>query len=114
MLTVARCRTGPRHTRAPCSWLPEADIFLHLTAGHWDIAAVVPIVEEAGGQFRDLHKGRTHLVRRRRIHQRPPAGESARFAWTRTELKQHPGAPSGFTDFIDARTSAISCVRSPR
>ncbi|MEV6340734.1 inositol monophosphatase family protein [Nocardia vinacea] len=37
----------------------QADIFLHLTAGPWDIAAAVPIVEEAGGQFSDLHKGRS-------------------------------------------------------
>ncbi|MFF2078306.1 inositol monophosphatase family protein [Kitasatospora sp. NPDC058162] len=30
------------------------DVFLHLKAGPWDIAAVVPIVEEAGGRFSDL------------------------------------------------------------
>ncbi|MYS19586.1 MULTISPECIES: inositol monophosphatase family protein [unclassified Streptomyces] len=33
----------------------EVDVFLHLTAGPWDIAAAVPIVEEAGGRFSDMH-----------------------------------------------------------
>ncbi|QIS12804.1 inositol monophosphatase family protein [Nocardia arthritidis] len=36
----------------------QADVFLHLTAGPWDIAAAVPIVEEAGGRFSDLRGGR--------------------------------------------------------
>ncbi|MEY9836753.1 inositol monophosphatase [Streptacidiphilus sp. EB103A] len=35
------------------------DAFLHLKAGPWDIAAVVPIVEEAGGRFSDLEGGRS-------------------------------------------------------
>ena len=35
------------------------DAFLHLRAGPWDIAAVVPIVEEAGGRFSDLEGGRS-------------------------------------------------------
>ncbi|WP_433521111.1 inositol monophosphatase family protein [Nocardia pseudovaccinii] len=37
----------------------RVDIFLHLIAGPWDIAAAVPIVEEAGGQFSDLRGGRS-------------------------------------------------------
>ncbi|MFE9327314.1 inositol monophosphatase family protein [Nocardia sp. NPDC052278] len=37
----------------------RVDIFLHLTAGPWDIAAAVPIVEEAGGPFSDLRGGRS-------------------------------------------------------
>ncbi|MFC1411180.1 inositol monophosphatase [Streptacidiphilus sp. N1-12] len=37
----------------------EVDVFLHLAAGPWDIAAAVPIVEEAGGRFSDLHGGRS-------------------------------------------------------
>jgi histidinol-phosphatase len=37
----------------------QVDAFLHLTAGPWDIAAAVPIVEEAGGRFSDLQGGRT-------------------------------------------------------
>ncbi|MFX0574748.1 inositol monophosphatase family protein [Nocardia nepalensis] len=32
----------------------RTDVFLHLAAGPWDIAAAVPIVEEAGGRFSDL------------------------------------------------------------
>lgn len=35
------------------------DAFLHLKAGPWDIAAAVPIVEEAGGRFSDLAGGRS-------------------------------------------------------
>ena len=37
----------------------QVDAFLHLTAGPWDIAAAVPIVEEAGGRFSDLRGGRS-------------------------------------------------------
>ena len=37
----------------------QVDVFVHLAAGPWDIAAAVPIVEEAGGQFSDLHGGRS-------------------------------------------------------
>lgn len=35
------------------------DVFLHLTAGPWDLAAAVPILEEAGGRFSDLEGGRS-------------------------------------------------------
>ncbi len=34
------------------------DVFFHMTAGAWDIAAAVPIVEEAGGTVSDLAGGR--------------------------------------------------------
>lgn len=34
------------------------DAFVHVAAGPWDIAAAVPIVEEAGGRFSDLAGGR--------------------------------------------------------
>ncbi|WP_406230126.1 inositol monophosphatase family protein [Nocardia sp. NBC_01009] len=36
----------------------QVDVFVHLTGGSWDFAAAVPIVEEAGGMFSDLHGGR--------------------------------------------------------
>jgi histidinol-phosphatase len=38
----------------------EADAALAVSGGPWDFAAVVPIVEEAGGTFSDLDGGR-HL-----------------------------------------------------
>jgi len=34
-----------------------ADAFLLLGAGPWDVAALVPIVEEAGGAYSDLTDG---------------------------------------------------------
>jgi histidinol-phosphatase len=37
----------------------EADVFLHLTAEPWDLAAAVPVVEEAGGRFSDFAGGRS-------------------------------------------------------
>jgi histidinol-phosphatase len=36
-----------------------ADVFFHMSAGPWDIAAAVPIVEEAGGMVSDLDGGRS-------------------------------------------------------
>ncbi len=33
----------------------HVDVFVHLTASAWDLAAAVPIVEQAGGRFSDLH-----------------------------------------------------------
>ena len=36
-----------------------ADVFFHMSAGPWDIAAAVPIVEEAGGTVSDLDGGRS-------------------------------------------------------
>ncbi|MEY9894120.1 histidinol-phosphatase [Catenulispora sp. MAP12-49] len=36
-----------------------ADVFFHMSAGPWDIAAAVPIVEEAGGMVSDLGGGRS-------------------------------------------------------
>lgn len=35
-----------------------ADVFFHMSAGPWDIAAAVPIVEEAGGTVSDLDGNR--------------------------------------------------------
>ena len=37
------------------------DVFFHMSAGPWDIAAAVPIVEEAGGMVSDLDGGRSIL-----------------------------------------------------
>ncbi|ABW16314.1 inositol-phosphate phosphatase [Parafrankia sp. EAN1pec] len=37
----------------------KIDVFLHLTAGPWDIAAAVLIVEGAGGRYSDLRGGRS-------------------------------------------------------
>jgi histidinol-phosphatase len=39
------------------------DAFFHITADPWDIAAAVPIVEEAGGTFSDLDGGRSLTTR---------------------------------------------------
>lgn len=39
------------------------DAFLLVAAGPWDIAAAVPIVEEAGGRFSDLNGGRSLRTR---------------------------------------------------
>jgi histidinol-phosphatase len=36
-----------------------ADVFFHMSADPWDIAAAVPIVEEAGGAVSDLDGGRS-------------------------------------------------------
>ena len=35
------------------------DVFFHMSAGPWDIAAAYPIVEEAGGTVSDLAGGRS-------------------------------------------------------
>ncbi|WP_255946123.1 inositol monophosphatase family protein [Streptomyces odontomachi] len=35
------------------------DVFFHMTADPWDIAAAVPIVEEAGGTVSDLDGDRS-------------------------------------------------------
>lgn len=37
----------------------ELDAFLSVGAGPWDLAAMVPVVEEAGGQFSDITGGRS-------------------------------------------------------
>lgn len=35
------------------------DVFFHMSAGPWDIAAAVPVIEEAGGMFSDLDGSRS-------------------------------------------------------
>ena len=39
------------------------DAFFHITADPWDIAAAIPIIEEAGGTFSDLEGGRSLTTR---------------------------------------------------